>query len=269
MRRADRSWACASYCEGSLAFEAPYLIEKLVKDHTSTSTKKKRGRFLRELKRYFYLSRIDQSTIWEMYSLRIDEIWHQFVLFTRQYMDFCTRYYGAYLPHNPSNAPESPKNAPGRTVPVATFEEFNAYYQKTFGEPCRTAGTDDRNVRLNRRVMDARIGRLLLREEDGQAELGVNGRGEVVFAVNSLAAEALSHGRRRGLLRSRTAGRPGRRRESRAGRDARAAPAAAAAGELGCTAGVLSEHWQRRALRHSSSTYLFYIAMHNYLAAAH
>jgi hypothetical protein len=182
-KRAGRTEAGPVTYAESLVFEAPYLIEKLVKDHICADEKEARALF-REVKRYFYLSRIDQSTIWEMYSLRIDEIWHQFVLFTRQYMDFCARHYGAYLPHNPSNAP-------GRTVPVATFEEFNAYYQKTFSEPLPDCWYDDRNVRLNRRVMDARIGRLLLREEDGQAEL-VNGRGEVVFAVNSLAAEALS-----------------------------------------------------------------------------
>jgi hypothetical protein len=179
----------ATYAE-SLAFEAPYLIEKLVKDHICANEEEARALF-RELKRYFYLSRIDRSTVWEMYSLRIDEIWHQFVLFTRQYMDFCSRYYGAYLPHNPSNAPDQPKNAPGRTVPVATFEEFQAYYEKTFGEPLPDCWYDDRNVRLHRRVMDARIGRLILRQDVDRAEL-VNGRGEVVFSVNALAADALS-----------------------------------------------------------------------------
>jgi hypothetical protein len=189
-KRAGRAEAGpATYAE-SLTFEAPYLVAKLVKDHVCANEDEAQALF-REVKRYFYLSRIDQSTTWEMYSLRIDEIWHQFVLFTRQYIDFCSRYYGAYLPHNPSNAPKPPKNAPGPTVPVATFEEFCAYYQKTFGEPLPDCWYDERNVRLNRRVMDARLGRLLLREDGGRAEL-VNGRGEVVFAVSSLAAEALS-----------------------------------------------------------------------------
>ena len=97
----------------------------------------------------------------------------------------------AYLPHNPSNAPESPKNDPSRSVPVATFSEFQAYYKDVFGEPLPDCWYDERSVCLHRRVLDARVGRLLLRLTGDTVEL-VNGSGEVVFAVNSLALEAMS-----------------------------------------------------------------------------
>ena len=130
-KHTGRTEAGPEFFARSLTFEAPYLIEKLVKDRVCSDETEAQALF-REVKRYFYLNRMDQSAVWEMYSLRIDEIWHQFVLFTRQYMDFCASYYGAYLPHSPSNAPEQPKQ-PGRTVPVASFEDFRAYYEKTFG----------------------------------------------------------------------------------------------------------------------------------------
>jgi hypothetical protein len=174
----------------SLCFEAPYLIEKLVNDHVCASEDEARALF-REVKRYLFLNRADQTKLWEMHSFRIDEVWHQFVLFTRQYTEFCTRYYGAYSPHNPSNAPDSAKNNAGQTLQVATFKEFHAYYEKVFGEPLPDYWYDERSVCLHRRVLDAPVGKLLMKEEGGKVEL-VDGFGEVVFAVNSLAAQAMS-----------------------------------------------------------------------------
>lgn len=32
----------------------------------------------------------------------LDEMWHTFILFTRDYTDFCERYFGYYLHHTPS-----------------------------------------------------------------------------------------------------------------------------------------------------------------------
>jgi hypothetical protein len=187
---AERAIAGRLTYTASLSFEAPYLIEKLLKDHICTSEDEARALFT-EVKRYLVLNRSDKSKIWEMYSHRIDEVWHQFVLFTRQYIEFCTRYYGLYLPHSPSNAPESAKNNRDQNIPVATFAEFRDYYEEMFGMPLPDRWYDEKSVCLNRRVLDARIGKLLLREDGGNVELLDEG-GEVVFAVNSLAAEAMS-----------------------------------------------------------------------------
>lgn len=174
----------------SLAFEAPYLIEKLLHDRICGTENEARELF-REVKRYLFLSRADQSTIWEMYSFRIDEVWHQFVLFTRQYSEFCIRYYGAYLPHSPSNAPELIKNKETRMLPLATFSEFHDYYERVFGEPLPDCWYDERSIRLHRRVLNTRIDSLLLKQDCDHVEL-LNSEGKVVFAVDSLAAEAMS-----------------------------------------------------------------------------
>ena len=32
----------------------------------------------------------------------IDEMWHEFILFTREYMAFCEQYFGAYVHHMPN-----------------------------------------------------------------------------------------------------------------------------------------------------------------------
>lgn len=176
--------------EDSLSFAAPYLIEKLVKDRVVASAAEGEALF-REVKRYFLLSRSDRSRIWEMHSLRIDEVWHQFVLFTRQYIGFCERYYGAYLSHSPSNAPESPKRNPGLAAPVATFGEFRAYYEQRFGEPLPDCWYDERSITLDRRIIDTRVGQLLIVEDAGRVSL-VAGSGEAVFSVSTIAADALS-----------------------------------------------------------------------------
>ncbi|MFE9299259.1 glycine-rich domain-containing protein [Streptomyces niveus] len=51
---------------------------------------------------------VDPDTICEMYSVRVDEAWHQFILYTDEYMDLCRRFFGHNAPHSPSNAPQQP-----------------------------------------------------------------------------------------------------------------------------------------------------------------
>lgn len=173
----------------SLDFEAPYLIEKLVKDRLCASAEEAEALF-REVKRFLYLNRADRSRVWDMYSHRIDEVWHQFVLFTRQYMEFCERHYGIYLPHAPSNAPK-PERGALPDVPTATFVEFAARYETMYGEPLPDCWHDDRSVELNRRIIDTRIGKLLMQKTGGNLEL-LNHDGTVEFAVNSIAVPAMT-----------------------------------------------------------------------------
>src|SRR5690242_17762604 len=82
--------------EPVLRFDAPYLIEKLVKDRIVDTAAEGEALFA-EAKKYLILSHMDSDVSWDMYSRRVDEAWHQFVLFTSQYVDFCHRYFGEYL----------------------------------------------------------------------------------------------------------------------------------------------------------------------------
>ena len=41
----------------------------------------------------------------------IDEMWHNFVLFTREYAEFCDRYFGYYLHHGPATEAEDREHA--------------------------------------------------------------------------------------------------------------------------------------------------------------
>src|SRR4029079_12949113 len=70
-----------------MAFDAPYLIEKLCKEQIAASPDEALALF-QETKRYLLLCHHDRALGWEMLSLRIDECWHQFVLYTTEYVAF-------------------------------------------------------------------------------------------------------------------------------------------------------------------------------------
>src|ERR1700722_4087667 len=88
-----------------LDYRAPFLIEKLVKNCVADTVKEAEELF-QELKKYLILSRSDETPRWQMYSSRVDEVWHQFILYTEAYTTFCESFFGGYVGHSPSNAPE-------------------------------------------------------------------------------------------------------------------------------------------------------------------
>jgi hypothetical protein len=170
----------------ALRFEAPYLVEKLVKNCVADNAAEAEALF-REVKRYLVLADLDKDRVWNMYSLRVDEAWHQFILFTRQYIDFSQRFFGRYVPHNPSNAPKVELSRP---LEKTTFEQFQARYQELFGEPLPQIWYDERSVTLHRRLFSRWSGPLAVRTAGDMVEL-IGEQGVPLFAVNDLAREAL------------------------------------------------------------------------------
>jgi hypothetical protein len=140
-----------------------------------------------EVKRYMVIAALDPTKGWHMYSLLIDECWHQFILFTRQYIEFCKRYFGRYIPHSPSNAPETKSAA---SVEPTTFQQFNERYEELFGAPVPDLWYDARNITTHRRVLNDHAGQLILRDEAGMVELS-NPRG-MLLSANELARDALA-----------------------------------------------------------------------------
>jgi hypothetical protein len=170
----------------SLDYQAPFLIEKLVKDRI-VETPEEADALFTEVKRYIVICALDNTKSWHMYSLRIDECWHQFILFTRQYVDFCRDYFGRYIPHSPSNAPEVKTVKP---VAKTTFEDFTRRYEELFGAPPSDIWYDARNVTVRRRILNDRAGLLSVREDEGTVEL-LNPRGDLLLGVNELARDAM------------------------------------------------------------------------------
>ena len=55
---------------------------------------------LLDLKRYFILTSLLKES--PMFSAKVDELWHQMLMFTREYDDFSKKYLGAILHHRPN-----------------------------------------------------------------------------------------------------------------------------------------------------------------------
>ena len=112
---------------GMQDFEAPYLQERLetksdVKGVTAYETA------FDEFKKYASLS-VSTDKPLAMTSPEVDEVWHQFILFTRQYESFCEdRLGGTFLHHSPYRA-----NVEAEVVEAHT-KNIQAAYEAAFGE---------------------------------------------------------------------------------------------------------------------------------------
>lgn len=179
----------------ALRFEAPYLVEKLVKDRM-VDTPEEAAALFAEAKKYLILSHVDRDVSWNMFSRRVDEAWHQFVLFTREYVDFCLTHFGEYIHHAPSNAP---RKADGERRPEPSFEAFRDRYEAFFGEPLSELWQDSRSVHLGRRLINDHAGRSKVTVEAGMVHL-VGPGGRLELAVNDIALAAMEFMARTGAF---------------------------------------------------------------------
>jgi hypothetical protein len=172
-----------------LAFEAPYLEQKLCKNYL-VQTPEEAARLFRELKRYLFLSELHRDHDIPMFSVRVDEAWHQFVLFTTEYQDFCQRCAGSFLHHVPNEAPEPSLGA--APLPTLPFAEFRAAYERWFG-PLADDWFDDRCLSPTTRLAcaeDAAPLRVVL-EDQRVVLLQGSEPGRVLCRVNGRARAAL------------------------------------------------------------------------------
>jgi hypothetical protein len=170
----------------ALDFDAPYLLEKLLKDRVIESAEQGTALFT-EVKRYLVLNQVDRTKSWTMHSLRVDEVWHQFVLFTVEYFAFCDKYFGHYVHHAPSNAPDP---GFGHRAPKATFAEFQDRYREIFGLELPDVWDDSTSVAPHRRIVNDRAGQLELGSTDDMVDL-IGHHGRVLFSVSEIARDAL------------------------------------------------------------------------------
>ncbi|MDI1442534.1 hypothetical protein [Polyangium sp. 6x1] len=141
----------------------------------------------RELKRFFLVSDACYPQSIPMFSRRVDVAWHQFVLFTRDYGDFCKRFFHRYLHHQPNWNED-------RGVQFVEFKAFAAIYESLFGERPPPVWQDEIELRLDDRIRYDRIdARFDVRLEGEKAELLVLGAQapEVVLRVDAWAEPAL------------------------------------------------------------------------------
>ena len=82
---------------------------------------------LAEFKKYMALIALGHTAL-GMHSSDVDEIWHNFILFTREYAEFCEKICGQMIHHRP-NTSRRPE------LPPASVSEFQTAYTSFFGPP--------------------------------------------------------------------------------------------------------------------------------------
>lgn len=85
------------------------------------------GQAVGEFKKYMALVALGHTEV-AMTSPEVDEIWHNFILFTREYGEFCEKLCGRMIHHRPNTS-----RRPG--LPEGSVREFVSAYNKFFGEP--------------------------------------------------------------------------------------------------------------------------------------
>lgn len=101
----------------------PILHDKLAcATDISSSEQIKRG--LIETIKFLHLC--SHSAVQLVPSRIVDDIWHEFILFTRAYYQFCDEYLGGFIHHQPSSDVQSNQSG---------YQQTLAMYQKEFGQP--------------------------------------------------------------------------------------------------------------------------------------
>jgi hypothetical protein len=169
----------------SLDYEAPFLIEKLLKEQIADSPSEAQALFT-EVKRYILLAQLDDKTPWKMHSLRVDEAWHQFVLFTQEYIQYCERFFNHYVQHNPGNAPNTNRDVENSS----SFEAFRNHYEAFFKIPLPDVWCDEKSVTPRRRIVNYEVGKLIVHVNRGMVDL-VDAKGNVLLSVSDFVKDAL------------------------------------------------------------------------------
>ena len=94
----------SDHLEQSLSKSYLKNVEERVKKEIKLKENEYNWRLL-DLKRYFILTSLLKES--PMFSEKVDDLWHQMLMFTREYDDFSKKYLGSVLHHRP-NVKESP-----------------------------------------------------------------------------------------------------------------------------------------------------------------
>ncbi|WP_125461981.1 hypothetical protein [Rhizobium sp. Kim5] len=117
-------------------FSAPYLKEKLLSTGKIKSSDEYDQAFS-EFKKFSALTVIYPDKSLGMVSEEIDEVWHQFILFTHQYQSFGDDILGRYLHHVPDTSETR--------IPDSSAQNFFQSYNEVFGPVPDIWGAHDLN----------------------------------------------------------------------------------------------------------------------------
>jgi hypothetical protein len=77
----------------ALSFENKAILQKFCVEQSRTEQEAED--YFMELKKFLYLCASCNQTLAP--SIEIDKIWHTFILFTKEYRNYCTQFIGKYM----------------------------------------------------------------------------------------------------------------------------------------------------------------------------
>lgn len=106
-----RNWSRqrrAAYIDG---FPYQRMLDKRLAARRPELSAEQREQVFVGLNDYFHLCRQAGRRMVAMPSQAVDDAWHEFILFTRQYDKFCAHAFGRFLHHTPAEAMSTPTQA--------------------------------------------------------------------------------------------------------------------------------------------------------------
>jgi len=104
------------------AFEAPYLEAKMLREGYFENAGQFRMVFT-ELKKFLYLARRSGEAL-PVTSIGVDAVWHNFILFTARYQQFCEDLLGGFVHHYPEPKPAAADSSEARRFEELYLQEF-------------------------------------------------------------------------------------------------------------------------------------------------
>lgn len=92
-------------------YQFPQAIGNKVRERYGHLSEQDAEQVIQALRDYFYICNTAGKRVVSMPSQVVDSAWHEFILFTRQYEEFCNLALGRFLHHTPAEAMESPTTA--------------------------------------------------------------------------------------------------------------------------------------------------------------
>lgn len=126
-----------------LSYQHPAVVRRFQKEHPEKAHLAEQ--LFSDLLRFFWTSKkhlLEREKSPENESLQftfimddemrdIDQIWHVFLLYTQDYMDFCDKYFGEFLHHQPDIVPTFKK---GSFDFESNLQKFLSYVYDELGE---------------------------------------------------------------------------------------------------------------------------------------
>jgi|UPI00036993F9 hypothetical protein len=108
------------------------LVDRLVKNQVVANSKEAEDGMAEVLKFLFLCAHSDAILT---PSLRVDALWHEFILFSRAYTQFCHKHFAHYIHHQPSNSPRDEMHQYQHTVQLylQSFGTINTDFWATAG----------------------------------------------------------------------------------------------------------------------------------------